>query len=89
MICKTISEISSRVALGLRLGEGLELMVSKLCELFGTDTAYIAMPDTEKNELYVHTTYAIDTDALKKMRISFDKGLGLSAKTGKGYIIHN
>lgn len=88
MICKIISEISSLLAPGLRFGEGLELILRKICELFGTDTAYIAMPDPEKNELYVHITFAIHTEALKKMRISFDKGLGLLAKTGKGYIIH-
>jgi signal transduction protein with GAF and PtsI domain len=77
------------LASGLRLGEGLELILSKICELFGTDTAYIAMPDEEKNELYIHTTLGINTDAFKKIRVSFNKGLGLSAKAGKGYIIHD
>jgi len=40
-------------------------------------------------KLYVHTAFGIDTDAFKKMRLSFNKGLGLLAKTGKGYIIHD
>lgn len=89
MICKIISEISSLLAPGLRFGEGLELILSKICKLFDTDTGYIAMPDPEKNELYLHTTFSIDTDALKKMRMSLNKGLGLLVKTDKGYIMHN
>jgi len=89
MICKAISEISSLLAQWLTLGEGLELILSKICKLFDTDTGYIAMPEQEKSELHVHTTFGIDSEALKKMRISLNKGLGLLAKTDTGYIIHD
>ena len=70
------------------LDENLRMVVDKCRALLGADTAYIALRDTERGDVYMHTLSGVRTEAFKKMRLPFGKGLGgLVAETRQGYII--
>lgn len=70
------------------LEENLTLLVEKSRELMGTETAFIALRDEEKGDVFMHTTSGVRTDAIKNLRIPFRVGVGgLVAASGKGIII--
>ncbi|MEA1935341.1 MAG: histidine kinase dimerization/phosphoacceptor domain -containing protein, partial [Thermodesulfobacteriota bacterium] len=72
------------------LNENLQLSVDKTRNLLGTDTSYIALRDDIRGDVYMHSLSGIRTEAFKKMRLPFGKGLGgLIAETRQGYIIED
>jgi two-component system, cell cycle sensor histidine kinase and response regulator CckA len=72
------------------LEENLQLVVERSRELLDADTAYIALRDETRGDVYMHTLSGIRTEAFKKMRLPFGKGLGgLVAKTRKGFILED
>ena len=72
------------------LEENLQLVVDKSRELLDTDTAYIALRDEAKGDVYMHSLSGIRTEAFKRMRLPFGKGIGgLVAKTRRGIIVED
>jgi len=72
------------------LDENLRLVVETSKELLHADTSYIALRDAARRDVFMHSLSGIRTEAFKKMRLPFGKGLGgLVAKTRKGYIVED
>jgi PAS domain S-box-containing protein len=72
------------------LEENLQLVVEKSRELLETDTAYIALRDEARGDVYMHSFSGIRTESFKMMRLPFGKGLGgLVAKTRRGIIVED
>lgn len=72
------------------LKTNLQVVVDKSRQLLGTDTAYIALRDEERREVFIYCVSGIRTETFRKIRLPFGEGLGGSvAKTGRGYIIDN
>jgi len=72
------------------LEENLQMIVDKSRELLETDTAYIALRDKTRGDVYMHSLSGIRTEAFKKMRIPFGKGLGgMVATTRRGIIVED
>jgi len=70
------------------LSENLQLVVDKSRELLGTETSHIALCDEPGHNVYMHTVSGIRTEAFKRIRLPFGKGLGgLVVKTRRGFII--
>lgn len=72
------------------LKTNLQVVVDKSRQLLGTETAYIALHDEERQEVFIYCVSGIRTEAFKKIRLPLGEGVGGSvAKTGHGYIIEN
>ncbi|MCA1961770.1 MAG: PAS domain S-box protein, partial [Desulfomonile sp.] len=72
------------------LDENLSLVVEHSRRLLSADTSYIALRDAQAGDVYMHTLSGITTEAFKKMRIPYGKGLGgIVAETGKGLIVRD
>jgi PAS domain S-box-containing protein len=72
------------------MDENLQLVVEKSRELLGADTAYIALRDEARGDVFMHTLSGIRTEAFRNMRLPFGKGLGgLVAKTRQGYVVED
>ncbi len=70
--------------------ENLALVVEQSRSLLKADTSYIALRDEESGDVYMHTLAGIRTDAFKRLRIPFGKGLGgRVSQTGKGSLIED
>jgi PAS domain S-box-containing protein len=70
--------------------ENLQLVVEKSRELLKTETAYIAVRDEARGDVYMHSLSGVRTEAFKKMRLPFGKGLwGFVAETGQGIIVED
>ncbi|MEW6663704.1 MAG: PAS domain S-box protein [Thermodesulfobacteriota bacterium] len=87
---KVLYELAVAMTAERTLEEKLQLVVERSRELLGADTAYIALRDEMKGDVFMHTLSGIRTEAFKKMRLPFGKGLGgLVAKTRKGFIVED
>ena len=87
---QVLYELAIAMTADRSLDDILQLVVEKSRELLATDTAYVALRDLERGDVYMHTLSGIRTDAFKKMRLPFGKGLGgMVAKNRKGYIIED
>jgi len=72
------------------LDENLLLVVEKSRELLGADKAFIALHDQRANDLRMHATSGIVTDAFKQVRIPIGVGLGGKvALTGKLRVVED
>lgn len=72
------------------LEDCLRLVVEKSRKLLETDTAYIALRDEVRGEVYMYTLTGIRTEAFRTMRLPFGQGLGgLVAKTRKGLVVED
>jgi PAS domain S-box-containing protein len=70
------------------LKDNLQIVVDRSRKLLGTDTSYIAICHEASRSVHMHNVSGIRTEAFKKIRLPFGKGLGgLVAKTRRGFII--
>ena len=70
------------------LEDNLIFIVEKSRELLGTDTAFIALKDTDEQHLHMHTLSGIQTADFKKVRVPSHQGFGGLIMTNRqGYII--
>lgn len=70
------------------LDDNLQLIIKKSQELFLADSAFIALRDESRCQVYMQCLSGINTQAFKDMRFAFGVGIGgLIAETNQGYII--
>ncbi len=87
---KVLYELALNMSSDRSLEENLAYIVEQGRQILGADTAYMALADEGKNEVYMHSLSGIRTEAFKKMRLPYGKGLGGKVMaTRKGYIIHD
>jgi len=68
----------------------LQLVVEKSRELLGADTAFVALRDLTRGDVFMHTLSGIQTEGFKNLRVPFGKGLGgLVAQNRRGYIVED
>ncbi|MBN2123600.1 MAG: response regulator [Deltaproteobacteria bacterium] len=86
----TLYDVAIAMTADRTLEENLRLVVDRSRELLQADTAYIALRDEDRGDVFMHTLSGIRTEAFKKMRLPFGRGLGgLVAKTRRGYIVED
>ncbi len=72
------------------LDDNLQLIVEKSRDILRSDLSHIALLDEASGEFYKHSSSGIRTEAYRKLRLPFEKGLGgLVAKSRKGYILED
>jgi len=72
------------------LDESLLLVVNKARELLNGDTAYIALRDDEKRDVYIHTVCGIRTEEFNRIRVPFGASIGgRIAQSGQPYIVED
>jgi PAS domain S-box-containing protein len=87
---QVLYELAIAMTADSSLDDILQLVVEKSRALLGTDTAYVALRDIDRGDVYMHTLSGIRTQAFKKMRLPYGKGLGgMVAQTRQGYIIED
>ncbi|MDQ5986408.1 MAG: hypothetical protein CSYNP_02132 [Syntrophus sp. SKADARSKE-3] len=85
---RVLYELSLNMSAEKRIEDNLLFIVEKSRQLLKGDTAYVALADAENEFVYMHTLSGIRTEAFKKMKLPYGKGLGgLVMKTRRGYII--
>jgi len=87
---QVLYELAIAMTADRSLDDILQMVVEKCREFLGTDTAYAALRDLERGDVYMHTLSGIRTEAFKNMRLPFGKGLGgMIAQNRQGYIIED
>jgi GAF domain-containing protein len=87
---KVLYDLAVNISADKSLNENLAFIVEQSRNLLHADTSYIALADEQCQEVYMHTVSGIRTEAFKKMRLPFGRGLGGKVMTTrKGYIIED
>jgi two-component system, cell cycle sensor histidine kinase and response regulator CckA len=87
---KVLYDLAVNMSAEKNLNENLSYIVEQSRNLLHADTSYIALADEQCQEVYMRTLSGIRTEAFKKMRLPFGKGLGGKVMTTrKGYIIED
>jgi PAS domain S-box-containing protein len=85
---RVLYELSLNMSAEKRIEDNLLFIVEKSRQLLKADTAYVALADDGNEFVYMHILSGIRTEAFKKMKLPYGKGLGgLVMKTRQGYII--
>jgi PAS domain S-box-containing protein len=72
------------------MDDNLQLIVEKSRMILCSDISHISLYDTERREFYKHRSSGIRTEAYRRMRIPWDRGLGgMVARTRAGAIVED
>jgi two-component system, cell cycle sensor histidine kinase and response regulator CckA len=85
---KVMYDLALNMSSEKSLDENLTYIVEQSRALLNADTAYIALADDERKEVYMNTLSGIRTEAFRQLRIPFGMGLGGKVMTTRqGYIV--
>jgi len=85
---KVMYDLALNMSSEKSLDENLTYIVEQSRDLLNADTAYVALADDERKEIYMNTLSGIRTEAFRKLRIPFGMGLGGKVMTTRqGYIV--
>jgi PAS domain S-box-containing protein len=87
---KVFYDVALNMTTEKSLDENLTYIVEQSRKLFSADTSYIALANEEKKEVRMHTLSGINTEAFRRMKMPYGKGLGGKVmSTRRGYIVDN
>lgn len=87
---RALYDVAMSMSAQLSMDENLNLLVEKSRRIVGADTAYVALKDRDKQEIYMRALSGVVTERFRNLRMPVGVGLGgMVAETRKGRIVED